>query len=645
MDYQVVSMKISSIQIENYKSHSYTFIPKCSQFHIFIGRNSSGKSSILESLEMIKNFDADSKVMDIKEKVFQGLKAHETKDIVLRIQIELLDKEMGKYIYEYFRIQPSFIESSAVLKRIILSFSIKINGEKVPQKKFHNRIVLRRMEISDTNDNLVTILKDHESDNNKINLATFQEGHGPGGQVPPFSDFESVNLYLKNIMEANKTSVEVTALKTVTRLFQYDFLREFIGPFTFIDPIRQSDKRVTTKFLDPSEVDRYGSNLVNSMDVMYSNDRERFSAVLDVCKKVFPDIVDIRPERLRDDKVTIVVKKYDIPERIEISHEASGLDQLLIIIWKIATSEFGTIWLLDEPELHLHPGAQQILYEFLREESDKGKQILVATHSMVFMHNSNHDEVSLVLYDKGATNVKQLIDIIPADHGSDRAVIGNIICRQLYDALGYDPTFAFEPRTLVFVEGKADEAILTSISKTLEMEINSRAVRFIPIGDKIKAENHIPILAFTVVGKKCLIVLDNDNNLLKRLKKILSKQIDYKNTTGVIPTLTDNNFHLYPENVYSIEYYLLEPEAIFEAANIIDPLIRQKITDRLDKEMDAIKTKKLKPKDVLKSIWEDNALLGPYKEVDTAVEISKCISKDYLQQHEEIKNLIIAMKN
>ena len=61
--------------------------------------------------------------------------------------------------------------------------------------------------------------------------------------------------------------------------------------------------------------------------------------------------------------------------------------------------------------------------------------------------------------------------------------------------------------------------------------------------------------------------------------------------------------------------------------------------------MDAIKTKKLKPKDVLKSIWEDNALLGPYKEVDTAVEISKCISKDYLQQHEDIKNLIIAMKN
>ena len=85
MDYQVVSMKISSIQIENYKSHSYTFIPKCSQFHIFIGRNSSGKSTILESLEMIKNFDADSKVMDIKEKVFQGLKAHETKEIVLRI--------------------------------------------------------------------------------------------------------------------------------------------------------------------------------------------------------------------------------------------------------------------------------------------------------------------------------------------------------------------------------------------------------------------------------------------------------------------------------------------------------------------------------------------------------------------------------
>ena len=56
-------MKISSIHIENYKSHENTWIPKCSQFHILIGRNSSGKSSILDSFEMIKYFDSESDVM------------------------------------------------------------------------------------------------------------------------------------------------------------------------------------------------------------------------------------------------------------------------------------------------------------------------------------------------------------------------------------------------------------------------------------------------------------------------------------------------------------------------------------------------------------------------------------------------------
>ena len=108
--------------------------------------------------------------------------------------------------------------------------------------------------------------------------------------------------------------------------------------------------------------------------------------------------------------------------------------------------------------------------------------------------------------------------------------------------------------------------------------------------------------------------------------------------------MNDGNFHLYPEHVYSIEYYLLEIDAIVKAARISDPQIRQDMEDRLGKLRDKIRDKTVRPKEVLRGLWEDFALKGPYHEVDTAVTISRHLSKDHLENNRELVNLIEAMR-
>lgn len=57
------------------------------------------------------------------------------------------------------------------------------------------------------------------------------------------------------------------------------------------------------------------------------------------------------------------------------------------------------IWAFDEPELHLHPGAQRDLFNSFVRFSKEGFQIICSTHSTVFVNNSELSSVHLVELD------------------------------------------------------------------------------------------------------------------------------------------------------------------------------------------------------------------------------------------------------
>jgi predicted ATPase len=53
--------------MQNYKCHKNSIISNCSDFHTFVGKNSSGKTSILECCQLIK--DHTKEIQDIKDSV------------------------------------------------------------------------------------------------------------------------------------------------------------------------------------------------------------------------------------------------------------------------------------------------------------------------------------------------------------------------------------------------------------------------------------------------------------------------------------------------------------------------------------------------------------------------------------------------
>ena len=98
--------------------------------------------------------------------------------------------------------------------------------------------------------------------------------------------------------------------------------------------------------------------------------------------------------------------KYD---NQDISSAGSGFQQVLQILVYIVTSEADVI-LVDEPDAHLHHQLQNTLYDILQDLASDGKQIIIATHSQVFIRRAIEHSDRLILVNKSLEEQKPLSD-------------------------------------------------------------------------------------------------------------------------------------------------------------------------------------------------------------------------------------------
>lgn len=107
------------------------------------------------------------------------------------------------------------------------------------------------------------------------------------------------------------------------------------------------------------------------------------------------------------------IRKTDELKQISIKDLGSGVEIILtlLLLKNIAGASKGKIiYLIDEPELHLHPKAQEKLLDLLLEES-KDKQIFISTHSPYMFKGSFGAGANLLLLKR---NSKDEIDIVNA---------------------------------------------------------------------------------------------------------------------------------------------------------------------------------------------------------------------------------------
>ena len=122
--------------------------------------------------------------------------------------------------------------------------------------------------------------------------------------------------------------------------------------------------------------------------------------------------IDLLPLLQPFENAFFTIRKKDELKQILVKDLGSGIEIILTILLlkNIAEASNGKIvYLIDEPELHLHPKAQEKLLGLLLEEA-KDKQIFISTHSPYMFKGAIGEGAKLSIFKRNSED----IDIIDA---------------------------------------------------------------------------------------------------------------------------------------------------------------------------------------------------------------------------------------
>lgn len=227
-------------------------------------------------------------------------------------------------------------------------------------------------------------------------------------------------------------------------------------------------------------------------------------------------------------------KKWKI--EIDLHDMGSGIEQLLMIACVLISRSKGSLVLIENPEHHLHPGAQRTLLQFIRDNL-KNNQILITTHSPIFLSQKDLSIHIITKREEGTKIRKAELE------GLSKALA----------ELGSRNSDLLLADFVLFLEGPSDEKIIKSWAKTLDLDFNSANVFCVPIGG---ARNFYYYANSDVLRKVSsgspiphLFVIDRDEKSAETIRKI-QEQI--------------KNLHILDKR--EIENYLLMPKYILETA-------------------------------------------------------------------------------
>lgn len=147
-----------------------------------------------------------------------------------------------------------------------------------------------------------------------------------------------------------------------------------------------------------------------------------------------------------------------------------------------------TIYLLDEPDTHLHVKAQIEFLETLRSFSAAGSQVILTTHSPFIINSVCPKQLRLLENTDNHSQVRCLRD------DSDKS-------DKVLRSIGIENTYLFFSRHIIIVEGETEEKFLPSyflnkfdetLSSSLIKIINCKGIPNIPGFAKAILEIHTP---------------------------------------------------------------------------------------------------------------------------------------------------------
>ena len=198
-----------------------------------------------------------------------------------------------------------------------------------------------------------------------------------------------------------------------------------------------------------------------------------------------------------------------------LNQASSGEVELInFVLGLITMGLYGSIIIVDEPELHLHPKWINVLRGFFMEYAFTRKnQVMVVTHSSTFINSSTYKFLTRVYKDEtGSSNIHQ----ISSDDNPEEKELLHFI-----NATNNEKVFFSD--FVVMVEGDTDEIVFKRILETIKRERNfTHNIEVMQIRGKTNQGKYCKFLDSLRIRSCFIGDLDNINQLAKDNEAIQS---------------------------------------------------------------------------------------------------------------------------
>jgi len=512
-------MRIREIEIKNYRSLKDVKLKNLKSLNVFIGKNGSGKSNVLEALEL---FFKDLNLLQQSERGFEEnlwFDRDNKVPISFKVKIELSDKQIEDLFTTTF-FDSIHLSANSKIKTQCITIEREIQANRWNNKK---------IAFGDWNLSL----------DNVINVTSPAVG---------FIDTNTPSIESKTNVEALKDAInEFAPINEIAPSIIQDILTKLnailVGKFRIVPTTRESSERLTPdarSFLVDLETRNYltsiGQNVAREESVKWSS-----------YKKVFKDFSTNSLE-MRGGAVQVEMDDLYLPLNL-----LGGGDQEILILERLLLDS-GIFFGVEEPETHLHAAYQRKLFNTLKSKSKKS-QFFITTHSSVFVDKIDFENstIWLVKQEGKSTIVEPIID---KEDGKIKEILVE---------LGIKMSDVLFPEKILFVEGSTEKEIIPLIANHFKFDFSKKDVEIIGMRGKDTGKYHIKMWYHISKNSNLPIFFIFDNDAKKEIEECISEGI-----------LNEGNHVLLNEN--DIEDYYPE-DKLKQAIQSLYPSIKSSNVD------------------------------------------------------------------
>ncbi len=177
--------------------------------------------------------------------------------------------------------------------------------------------------------------------------------------------------------------------------------------------VLQDSREIQDKFAPNGIKNPRQFSFENALLLMKLNNEEKFKQLIESFQEIMPEVKNIFFD-LDQNSARIEMEEKNLHKRIWSSLISRGLRELLMILITLEFCPDNSLLLIEEPEVHLHGSAIRNLKNImLRTSKEKKLQIIVATHSCIFLEGiypseDTHVKILNFIRDEGKTIIKDL---------------------------------------------------------------------------------------------------------------------------------------------------------------------------------------------------------------------------------------------